>query len=141
MYKHEQLLAENAVAPDALPVELQHMVSQFNEQQFELDAEISEEEPSKEELRALRAELKKLDAILYREIKALLDNEFTEELSAEETKIAILEEFLRSGQTKPKVAALKQAGYPFRSTLKVNERAGRYKLIKKRYDSHCTIVQ
>ena len=148
MYQHQQLLAENVVDMATLPAPLQNMIAHFAEQEFDLEAEENSEDTggtasstTTEEIRSLRTTLKKLDHTLYQEIKAVIDQELTDDLTVEETKMAILSEFIEAGNPKPTVNALKKAGYPFRNTLRIEENVGSYKLIKKRYASNCLIIQ
>ncbi len=120
---------------DSLPLPIQNSVAQFAEQEFELE----ESEESPQEIRALTGELKDLDNTLYEQIKSLLDHETSEELSGTDLKAAILNDLIRQGNTTPRVADLRAAGYPLSNPVKINECVGNYHLVKRRYDAKCTI--
>ena len=146
MYKHQRLLHENAVDLTAIPEPVQRMITQFADNQFDLDESIEESgDPhdtaaSTGEILRLRDELRELDRTLYRSIKEFIDHEVDEPLEGAELKEAILADFVKQGLTSPKVSQLRQAGYPLTNMVKINERAGNYRLTKGRYDASCKII-
>ena len=145
MYKHQRLLQENVVDMATFPTPIQNMIALFAEQEYELEEaegrpEENSDESDTEELRTLRRSLKELDHTLYKNIKSFIDQEVSEELTGAELKEAILSEFYREGSTNPPIKALRQAGYPLANVVRLNEKAGNYRLVKRRYDSTCTIL-
>lgn len=139
-YKHQVLLAENRVDASTLPPSAQNMIAQFAEQEYDLEAEENDEANTPADIRALRTELKKLDNSLYRLVKDFIDHEASEELTGAELKSVILSDFYHNGQHKVSLSALKLAGYPLSNKVRINESAGPYRLVKRRYDNFCTIL-
>ena len=137
MYLHQKLIAENALSVDELPEELRLMFQDFEENQYELQENDSLENG---ELKALQKMLVKLDKALYHEIKELLDQESSMDLDGTELKESILDEFYRKGTSHVSPTVLKRAGYPLKNAARINERAGQYRLVKRRYDAQATII-
>ncbi len=139
-YKHQVLLAENSVDPTTLPPTAQKMIAQFAEQEYDLEEEDNNEDNTPADIRVLRAELKKLDHGLYRIIKDFIDHESSEDLQGVDLKAAILNDLHREGKHRISMNDLVAAGYPVKNKVRVNEAAGGFRLVKRRYDSFCTIL-
>lgn len=136
MYRHQKLLAENPLEVSQIPEELQTMLADFRENQYDLKDESLEDD----EIKGLQKALRDLDIRLYHELKSLVDQEFTEDLSEIEVKESILDDLSAKQVFQIKPTALVKLGYPLKNKVRINEKVGKYRIVKRRYDTQVRII-